>query len=353
MIPSDRPDPPRPDALQNVASELIDYDLPEELIAQEPAPERSASRLLVLDRASGRITHERFSDIERYLAPGDLLVVNDTRVIPARVRARRSGGGKAELLLLEAHADEAGTWQALLRPGKAGRVGNELVLEGDERVRVRFIGREQAAFTIVFLEEGRVLDRERVHELLARIGETPLPPYIRRAADERRRESDRERYQTVFAARPGAAAAPTAGLHFTREILDRLASRGIERASVTLHVGIDTFRPIGEEELRTGRLHGERVEIDFENGEAIARARREGRRIVAVGTTTVRALESFALAGKPLPYHARTRLFIRPGHAFQLVDAMVTNFHLPRSSLLLLVAAFAGRERVLAAYSEA
>ena len=329
-------------------SELIDYELPEELVAQEPAARRDASRLLVL-HPSGRLEHRRFADLAEHLGEGDVLVVNDSRVIPARLRARRASGGAVEILLLEAQ-DE--TWSALLRPGKAGRTGSVLPLERSD-VAARVEGRRGEVFFLRFLDAEKTLGPDEVNALCDGVGETPLPPYIHRRADDSRGAADRDRYQTVYAARPGAVAAPTAGLHFTKELLRTIAERGVERLSVTLHVGLDTFKPMTEEILRSGELHGERVEIRPDVGERLLAARAEGRRIVAVGTTTVRALESFAAEPGRRSYRERTTLFIRPGHRFRMVDALLTNFHLPRSSLLLLVSAFASRERILRAYEEA
>ena len=347
--------------------ELIDYDLPPELIAQEPPVRRDEARLLLVDRKRKTLEHLRFQDIADHLGPGDLLVLNDTRVIPARLRAHRSSGGAVEILLLEEEEDRSRTWKVLLRPGRAGREGAALHLEdpdGGRTVTARVVGRSGEVFFLNFLEEGRLLDRNATLSLCEALGETPLPPYIRREPGEARNPLDRERYQTVYASNPGAVAAPTAGLHFTRELLARLESRGVESVPVTLHVGLDTFKPLSPETLQSGKLHGEWIEVSGRSGERLLAARREGRRIVAVGTTSVRVLESFAASPSPLSslavstpakpaYRERTTLFIRPGHSFRMVDALITNFHLPRSSLLLLVSAFAGRELVLRAYAEA
>lgn len=331
--------------------QLIDYDLPQRLIAQEPAPRREASRLLVLDRRGGSIEHRRFHEVPSLLGPGDLLVVNDTLVIPARLRALRPSGGAVEVFLLEEESPRI--FRTLLRPGKAGRAGRELQLAGDPSVRVRVLGRDGDEFRAAFSRGGRDLETAEVHAVCEAVGETPLPPYIHREVEDARRAGDRERYQTVFAARPGAVAAPTAGLHFSRELLERIEERGVEIVKITLHVGRDTFKPLTEREIESGELHGEPMEIGIDAGRRLRAAKDQGRRIVAVGTTCVRALESFALGSGELPHRARTRLFIRPGHEFRMVDALITNFHLPRSSLLLLVSAFAGREAILEAYREA
>jgi S-adenosylmethionine:tRNA ribosyltransferase-isomerase len=337
--------------------ELLDYELPEELIAQEPAAERSDARLLVLDRASGLREHRGVRDLPSLLRPGDLLVVNDTRVLPARLRARRASGGAIEIFLLEPLAENAMRWTCLVQPGKTVRRGGPFELVEAPDVSANLV--EDAStrtWTVELRRAGLGLDRDAVELLCDAIGETPLPPYIRREPTDRTRSDDRERYQTIWAERRGAVAAPTAGLHFTPGLLAELDARGIERVAVTLHVGQDTFRPLSEEVLKTGRLHGERVEISRESIERIRSARRDGRRIVAVGTTTVRALESLARRAdgdSDAHFAERTTLFIRPGHEFRLVDALITNFHLPRSSLLLLVSAFASRESILAAYHEA
>ncbi len=322
----------------------FDYELPAELIAQEPLPERDASRLLVLDRETGAIRHQFFRDLPDLLAPGDLLVVNRSRVFPARLIGRREGGGAAEILLVRPRPD--GTWDALarpgrrLRPGARVRVGEELevTLEpgtspgpGQKPVRLRATSGDLAA-------------------ALERLGHTPLPPYIRRSD----RPADRERYQTVYALESGSVAAPTAGLHFTTLLLERLAARGIDHAEIVLHVGPATFRPVQVENVADHRLEGEPFRVPPEAAEAIREARRRGGRVVAVGTTTVRALESAGCDDRTVSAgEGVTELVIAPGSRFRVVDALVTNFHLPRSSLLLLVAAFTGREPILKAYGEA
>ncbi len=320
----------------------FDYALPPERIAQEPAPERDGARLLVLDRASGAVEHSRIRDLADWLAPGDLLVVNTTRVLAARLRGRKESGGGAEALVL-GPADGADRWRALVRARGRRRVGQKLVL-----------GEGARAFDAELAEIGD--DGEVVLALPPgtdpyAAGETPLPPYIRRDAP---RAVDAERYQTVFADAPGSVAAPTAGLHLSEALLARLAESGVERADVTLHVGAGTFRPLREEDLRADRLHPERFTLPADTAERIAATRARGGRVVAVGTTAARVLESCAREDGLVRADAgETRLFLRPGSPFRAVDALLTNFHLPRSSLLLLVAAFAGRERVLAAYAEA
>lgn len=310
----------------------FDYDLPEESIAQEPAP-RGESRLLVLD-AEGPDRHRRVRDLPGLLRAGDLLVLNDTRVIPARLFGVRegSGGGRMEILLIEKTGDRE--WEALVRPGRRARPGTVLRFE---ELTAEVVDKREDRYRLRF--------HEPVEPYLERLGHVPLPPYIRRPD----READRERYQTVYARNPGAVAAPTAGLHFTREILDEAVAAGIGVARVTLHVGIGTFKPVSAERVEDHRMDLERYEVPGETAEAIRRTRGSGGRVVAVGTTVVRTLESAALFGNS----GSTGLFITPGFRFQAVDVLLTNFHLPRSTLLMLVSAFAGRERVLAAYEEA
>ncbi len=319
----------------------FDYELPEELIAQHPVEPRDAARLLVLHRADGRIEHRIFREIGAYLRPGDLLVVNDTRVLRARLRGRLvTTGGAVEALLLRDLGE--GRWEALVRPGRRLRPGRraeftgaagsveaevEAVLEGGERV-LRFpMGVDPQAF-----------------------GETPLPPYIHEPL------TDAERYQTVYAREPGSAAAPTAGLHFTPRLLEELQAGGVELVTITLHIGPGTFRPVSVEDPRQHPMHAEYYRISQAAAQAITAARARGGRVVCVGTTTVRVLEQAALDAGDGPLTARegwTRLFILPGHQFRLTDALITNFHLPRSTLLMLVSALAGRDLILRAYREA
>lgn len=325
----------------------FDYDLPPGSIAQVPLAERDASRLLVLARATGAVRHAAFSDLPDLLFPGDLVVVNDTRVIPARVELFRRTGGRISSLFL-GPADASGArWLALLdgggrlSPGEAlssGPLGATVVLvesRGGGEWLVELSGRDAATF-------------------LDAAGRTPLPPYVRRARGKDPRDAlDRERYQTIFARNDGAVAAPTAGLHFSESVLDRLSDRGIGLAHVTLHVGAGTFRPMKAESVGDHRVDPERFRVGAEAARAVNETRGRGGRVVAVGTTTVRALESAARSGRVAESSGETDLFIREPFHFRAVDALVTNFHQPRSSLLVLVAAFAGRNAVLAAYGEA
>jgi S-adenosylmethionine:tRNA ribosyltransferase-isomerase len=322
----------------------FDYELPPELIAQQPLPERDASRLLVLDRPSGRIAHHAFTDLPALLAPGDLLVVNRSRVIPARLLGRRASGGRGEILLVRDRGE--GRWEAMVRPGRHLRPGQRLTIDDDLSVVV-----ESEALGEDGRRRVRLLSKRRDLEgALERCGHVPLPPYIRRADEP----SDRERYQTVYARESGSVAAPTAGLHFTPSLLARLAERGVERAELVLHVGPGTFRPVKVSRVEEHRVASEAYSVPPETAAALAQARSRGGRVVAVGTTTVRALESAARAdGTVAAGEGETELVIRPGHRFRAVDVLLTNFHLPRSSLLLLVAALAGREAVLRAYAEA
>jgi S-adenosylmethionine:tRNA ribosyltransferase-isomerase len=315
----------------------FDYELPPELIAQAPLPERGASRLLELEGGSGRVRDLRFADLPALLQPGDLLVFNDTRVLPARLSARKSTGGRVELLL-ERLTGPRSAW-VQIRASHAPQIGAELQLA--DGVGARITERREQLYAVVFSS-----DAMRYFEAH---GETPLPPYIERAANL----EDRDRYQTVFARVPGAVAAPTAGLHFDAPMLAALATRGIEHAFVTLHVGLGTFEPVRSERVAEHRLHAERLAVSAAVCERVRNARARGGRIVAVGTTVVRALESAAAGGQLAPFDGETALFVYPGFGFRVVDALLTNFHLPRSSLLMLVAAFAGREATLAAYGHA
>jgi S-adenosylmethionine:tRNA ribosyltransferase-isomerase len=322
----------------------FDYALPPDRIAQEPAEPRDAARLLVGDRRAGPWTDARVADLGRFLRPGDCLVVNDTRVLPARLLGRIGGSERAvEVLLLHPEADG---WAALLRPARRCPVGTTLEL-ADGAARARVIAREASGRARVRLEWPGT-----VEALLEQHGLPPLPPYIRRY--RKPGGEDWSRYQTVFARHPGAVAAPTAGLHFTPGLLAALQAQGVELHRVTLHVGPGTFRPVRAASPAEHRVEPERFEVSPATAAALTRARREGRRIVAVGTTTVRTLETVADAdGGLAPGAGWTALTIVPGHRFRAVDALLTNFHLPRSSLLLLVAAFAGRERVLDGYAHA
>ncbi len=340
------------------AIELDDFgfELPPERIAQRPLPERDASKLLLLDRNTGAIRHETIRALPRLLAPGDLLVVNATRVLPARLRGRRESGGVAEALLLGAESrDASGRYRALLKISGRLRPGIKLRFSGSGSASGAGAGPSVDAEISELHEDGEVTLAFAAGSDPYAIGQAPLPPYVERgAADPAQDEQDRERYQTVFARVPGALAAPTAGLHLTRGLLDEIEARGVVCAEVILHVGLGTFRPLRDNDLRAGRLHPERFELPDETARAVADARRRGGRVVAVGTTTTRVLESQARDdGTVAAGDGETQLFLRPGDRFRVVDAQLTNFHLPRSSLLLLVSAFAGRERVLAAYRQA
>ncbi len=317
----------------------FDYDLPESLIAQEPCSTRDRSRLMVLARGTSRIEHRIFSDLEDYLVPGDLLVLNNTRVFPCRLPARKPGGGKAEIFLLSEQGPNL--WLALVKGCGAARrrlsitagIEAELINEGPGGAwSVRFYG------------------ANNIRELLPSIGKTPLPPYIKREPTG----TDRERYQTVYAAREGAVAAPTAGLHFTPGLLEKLESKGVEFASVTLHVGPGTFQPVRADLIADHRMPPERYEVSKKAAEAVNRARTEGRRVIAVGTTSVRTIETAASSeGTVVDGEGASGLFIYPGYRFKVTAGIVTNFHLPKSTLLMLVSAFEGRDRILSAYRTA
>jgi len=325
--------------------DLADYDypLPPESIAQHPTAERDGARLLVLDRSAGSRTHARVVDLTQWLRPGDLLVVNATRVLPARLRGRKGTGGAAEALILGPVAPSSGRFRALVKT--RGRLRNGL------KFRFERDGCGLDAELVAHADDGEVtLAFEPGADPYA-IGEMPLPPYIRRDEAE---AGDSERYQTAYARVPGSVAAPTAGLHLSERLLTGLDDRGVERAEVVLHVGVGTFRPLRPEDLARGRLHSEFIELTAETAERIAATRARGGRVIAVGTTSARVLEACASGdGRVRATRGNTDLFLAPGATFQVVDALLSNFHLPRSSLLLLVAAFAGREAVLDAYAEA
>ena len=331
----------------NVAE--FDFHLPEQLIAQEPPAERGGSRLMALDRATARISHHLFSELPSLLQPGDLLVVNDTRVFPARlIGARVPGGGAAECFLVRP-APEPDTWIALVHPGQRLREGSRMRFDANGRILHaevldrHFHGRRTVR---LWTEDG-----SPVRDTIDAIGHVPLPPYIKRADVP----ADRDRYQTIYARERGSIAAPTAGLHFTPEILAVLAERGIERATVTLHVGYGTFQPVRVDRVEDHHVDAEQYEVTAETAAAVTRAKRDRRRVIAVGTTTTRTLESLRVGagGEVTPGSGETTLFIHPGFEFKIVSGLITNFHLPKSSLLMLVAAFAGRDAVLAAYREA
>lgn len=320
------------------------YDLPPERIAQTPLARRSDSRLLVLDGASGAYEDSRMRELAQWLNPGDLLVFNDTRVIPARLRGRKATGGRVEVLVERCQPE--GRVLAHVRASKSPR--EDAVLElADGCVQATVLGRDGDLF-ILALSEGNGGAGDAL-TLLQRYGAIPLPPYIRRAPDE----ADAERYQTVFAREPGAAAAPTAGLHFDEGLLEAVRARGTETASLTLHVGAGTFQPVRAEKLEDHAMHEEYLAVDEALCEAVMRTHERGGRVVAVGTTVVRALETAAQSGELAAYRGGSRLFIYPGYRFRVVDALLTNFHLPESTLLMLVSAFAGREHVLRAYAHA
>ena len=342
------------------------YDLPRDLIADEPAPERDGARLLVHDVPADRTEHVLFRDLTRFLVAGDLLVLNDTRVVPTRLLGRRDSGGRVEFLLLESSAP--GLWSAFVNPARKPKVGERIPLEGGALVAEMIErpagsdGRPGMEWTLRLLgPDGRGGDDLA---LLEAHGRVPLPPYVDRddeqsAPGSAHARQDRERYQTVFATRAGAVAAPTAGLHFTPELLTSLSAAGVEQATVTLHVGPGTFRPVKVDDPREHRMHAEAFHLPPATAQAVEQTKARGGRVVAVGTTSVRVLESCARGSGPLgpgdlvPTEGRTDLFLYPGRELRVVDALVTNFHLPASTLLMLVSAFAGRERILGLYREA
>lgn len=323
----------------------FDYDLPESSIAQTPAEPRDSSRLLVMDRRAGSLEHRLFREIGDYLHAGDLLVLNQTRVIPARLYARKPTGGRVELLLLRRR--DLLTWEALVG-GKGLRIGKQMVLVEEEDAGPPLPLIQAEVIEELDGSERLIRFSEPVEPYLARVGHVPLPPYIHEKL------TDPERYQTVYAREPGSAAAPTAGLHFTPQLLASLENKGVGLAWVTLHVGLDTFAPVTEVDPAGHKIHTEWCELPASTAAAINRTRREGKRVIAVGTTSVRTLESAALGPDGVSaYSGSTSVFILPGYEFKMVDAMLTNFHLPRSTLLMLVSAFAGRERILSAYETA
>ncbi len=316
------------------------YDLPEELIAQTPLQQRDASRLLVLDRETGETQHRHFYDIVDFLQPGDCLVMNNSRVLPARLLGHRPTGGAVEVLLLRDLGDKK--WECLCKPGRKMQVGNEVVFGNGELTAVVTDVREDGNRVVEFRYEGIFL------EVLERLGKMPLPPYIKAELP------DQERYQTVYSKEVGSAAAPTAGLHFTNELLDQIRQKGIKTAFVTLHVGLGTFRPVKAESIAEHHMHSELCMISNETASVLNETRATGGRIVCVGTTSCRTLESLVNDdGSFEPKSKWTEIFIYPGYSFKAMDALITNFHLPESTLVMLVSAFAGREHVLDAYAEA
>ena len=322
-------------------TEDFNFDLPEELIAQHPLEQRDHSRLLVLDKTSGSITHKRFDDILEYLVPGDVLVINNTRVIPARLFGVKEGGtAHIEVLLLKPVENRPDCWEVLVRPGKRVKVGAKVVF-----------GEGKMTGTVVDdTDTGRIMQFEYdgiFNEILDELGTMPLPPYIKAKLD------DQERYQTVYAKERGSAAAPTAGLHFTNELLAQVKAKGIEVVEVLLHVGLGTFRPVQVDDIHSHKMHSEYYRITQDAADTINKALDEGRRVIAVGTTSTRTLESAAKDGRVVAGDGDTSIFIYPGYQFQVLSGLITNFHLPKSTLVMLVSALAGREHVLHAYEEA
>ncbi len=317
----------------------LDYELPPELIAQEPPERRDHARLLVVDRKARSFEHSRFDKLARHLREGDLLVLNDTRVFPARLRVQKPSGGKVELLMIQRLANDSSRWLALVRSRRPLTAGSELILPCGARLKVE--GFERPGRVIV-----SSVGPQSLEEIINQCGELALPPYIRRVI----KAEDAERYQTVYASNTGSVAAPTAGLHFTEQLLSDLAKEGINSARLTLHIGPGTFVPIRTEQVERHSMEPEWYVISPSTVEAIEHTRRTGGRVIAVGTSTVRALESYAITGQT---EGKTGLFVYPGFRFRLVEGMITNFHLPRSTVLAMVMAFTGRELTLAAYKEA
>ena len=316
------------------------YDLPEELIAQTPLERRDASRLMVLDRRTGEVTHRHFYDIVEYLQPGDCLVMNDSRVLPARLMGHRPTGGVVEVLLLRDLGNKC--WECLCKPGRKMQPGNQVIFgDGELTATVREV-REDGNRVVEFHYEGIFL------EILERLGKMPLPPYIKAEL------KDQERYQTVYSREVGSAAAPTAGLHFTQELLDKIRAKGVSTAFVTLHVGLGTFRPVKAEEITDHHMHSELCMMSQETADLLNAARARGGRIICVGTTSCRTLESLVNSDGSFCAGSKwTEIFIYPGYTFKAMDGLITNFHLPESTLVMLVSAFAGREHILAAYKQA
>ncbi|MDR0952516.1 MAG: tRNA preQ1(34) S-adenosylmethionine ribosyltransferase-isomerase QueA [Oscillospiraceae bacterium] len=318
----------------------FNYHLPEELIAQTPLQRRDESRLLCLDKLSGALEHRRFYELPRLLRAGDCLVLNDSRVLPARLIGRRETGGAAEIVLLRDRG--GGVWECLARPGRRIRPGSRLIF-GDGQLEAEVLGESDGGGRLIKFEfEGIFM------ELLEALGRMPLPPYIKAELE------DQERYQTVYSRESGSAAAPTAGLHFTDELLDEIRAAGVQVCFLTLHVGLGTFRPVKAENIEEHHMHSEFCVIPEKTAEAVSRTKRAGGRVVAVGTTSCRTLESFSDENGALRASSGwTDIFIYPGYKFKCMDALITNFHLPQSTLIMLISALAGRERVLRAYEEA
>ena len=330
------------DTTQNITYKTSDfyYDLPEELIAQTPLQQRDSSRLMVLDRQTGQVRHQHFYDIVDYLQPGDCLVMNDSRVLPARLLGHRPTGGAVEVLLLRDLGDKC--WECLCKPGRKMQPGSEVIFgNGELTASVREV-REDGNRVVQFHYEGIFL------EVLERLGKMPLPPYIKEELQ------DQERYQTVYSREIGSAAAPTAGLHFTQELLEKIRQKGVKEAFVTLHVGLGTFRPVKAEQITDHHMHAELCMMSQETADILNETRRSGGRIICVGTTSCRTLESLVQEDGSFAASSKwTEIFIYPGYTFKAMDGLITNFHLPESTLVMLVSAFAGREHVLAAYEEA
>lgn len=319
---------------------LSDYDfmLPKELIAQDPLSNRCESKLMVLERDSGLILHKHFFEIIDYFNRGDTLVINNTKVIPARLYGRRSTGAAIEVLLLKRLSDNS--WEALTKPGKRTGVGSVIDF-GEGKLKAEVTDIKEDGIRVIEFDYDGIFE-----EILDELGEMPLPPYITHKLN------DKSRYQTVYAKYEGSAAAPTAGLHFTKELLSSIKEKGVNIAEVTLHVGLGTFRPVKEENALNHKMHTEHYEVSKDAYELLMKTKEQGNKVIAVGTTSVRTLETIAKTD-PLKLSGDTDIFIYPGHEFKLVDAMITNFHLPKSTLLMLVSAFAGRDRILDAYSKA
>ncbi len=316
------------------------YDLPEELIAQTPLQQRDSSRLLHLDRVTGAVTHRHFYDILDYLQPGDCLVMNDSRVLPARLLGHRPTGGAVEVLLLRDLGNKQ--WECLCKPGRKMQVGSEVIFGNGELTATVTEVKEDGNRIVEFHYDGIFL------EVLERLGKMPLPPYIKEELQ------DQERYQTVYSREVGSAAAPTAGLHFTNELLEKVREKGVKTAFVTLHVGLGTFRPVKAEEITDHHMHAELCMLTQETADLLNETKRSGGRIICVGTTSCRTLESLVNPDGTFEAKSKwTEIFIYPGYTFKAMDGLITNFHLPESTLVMLVSAFAGREHVLAAYEEA
>jgi len=327
--------------MQKMKLEEFDFDLPEELIAQEPIENRSKSRLLVLNKSTGEIEHKIFEDVIDYLQKGDCLVLNNTKVIPARLIGRRQRtGGRIEVVLLKPIENDV--WEALVKPGSKARKGEEIVFGNGQLTAKVLDNTDYGGRLMQFFYEGSF------EEILDKLGQMPTPPYIKKKLE------DKDRYQTVYAQIPGSAAAPTAGLHFTEELLNKLRAKGVSIVFITLHVGLGTFRPVKVENVEEHKMHSEYYEVSPEAAETICRTKETGKRVIAVGTTSTRTLETIGDEnGMVKPGNGWSDIFIYPGYKFKVVDALITNFHLPKSTLIMLVSAFAGKEKVFKAYEEA